>query len=147
MNIEVVKLKAEHFEQLLAQDWNASMRPYFTPQAIKTLENNQYSYSVIAASGRVLFCGGLSLYWQNRGEVWAVFDPKCRKEFLAIHRATVRFLDSLPVRRIEASAKVGFEAGERWLKTLGFKMEAPIMKAYTPSGEDCALYALVKEVA
>jgi hypothetical protein len=145
--IEVIRLKAEHFEQLLAQEWNAEMRPYFTPEAIKRLENNVHSYSAITASGRVVFCGGVTLYWPNRCEVWAVFDPKCKREFMAIHREVKKFLYSLNMRRIEASVRVGFESGERWVKALGFKMEAPIMKAYTPGGEDCSLYALVKEVA
>lgn len=145
MTVEVVKLKAEHFEQLLAQEWNKAMRPYFTPEAIQRLEQNAYSYSIITASGRVVFCGGATVYWPNRCEVWAVFDPKCKREFMAIHSAVKKFLKNLNFRRIEASVVAGFESGERWIKSLGFTLEAPRMRAYTPMGEDCALYALVKE--
>lgn len=145
--IEVTKMKSEHFEQLLAQEWNASMRPYFTQANIAALERHEHSYSVITETGRVIFCGGVALYWVGRCEVWGVFDPKCRKEFIAIHNAVKKFLKSLPIRRIEASVQVGFESGHRWIKALGFTMEAPLMRAFTPDGADCSMYALVREAA
>lgn len=144
MRIQVVKLKAEHFEQLLAQKENEKMRPYFNEAAIKDLEAREHSYSIITATGRVIFCGGLSVYWHNRCEAWGVFDHQCREYFVAIHKAVVKFLNELPVRRVEATTYVGFAAGHRWLKLLGFTLEAPLMRAYSPAGADLSLYAKVR---
>lgn len=147
MMLQVVKLKSEHIEQLLAQDYNAGARPYYSPAYAKDLEDRAFSFALITETGRVVFCGGLAVYWQNRAEAWGLFDGKCKEYFFAIHSAVKSFLDSVPFRRIEASVAIGFEKGHRWIELLGFELEAPVMRAYTPDGSNMALYARVRGAA
>jgi RimJ/RimL family protein N-acetyltransferase len=62
---------------------------------------------------------------------------------LFLHRATRRFIDLEPLRRLEASVEVGFPAGERWLELLGFEHEGPL-RAFGANGEDHVRYARIQ---
>lgn len=84
-------------------------------------------------------------YWEGRGEAWAIIDDDCKKEFLTIHNFAKRFFEICPLKRIEATVDAGFSPGHRWVKMLGFKLEAPLLKSYLPNGGDSSLYAKVRE--
>lgn len=142
--VKVLKLKAEHLLELAAQEGNGGMRSFMTPAYAAELEKAEHAYSAVSESGRVVACAGIAKYWPGRAEGWAFFDRRCKRDFLSIHRAVRKFLDGYPVRRIEAAVESGFEAGHRWALALGFELEAPRMRAYTPEGRDCALYARVR---
>ena len=68
-----------------------------------------------------------------------------KRNFLKLHYLAKEYLGGLPIRRLEASVNTGFTAAHRWVKALGFKMEAPRMEAFQIDGSDCALYARVKK--
>lgn len=142
--IEVLRFKAEHMAYMKEQEATAYLKKYTTPEQDKLLETALSNTIVSKIDGRVLFCGGVVEYWPGRGEAWAIFDQNVKKEFVYIHSAVKRFFDICPVKRIEAAVDVGFEAGHRWIKTLGFTLEAPILKSYRPEGTDVSLYARVK---
>lgn len=142
--IRVVPYSVEHFEALKAAEGQHFAGAEFSWEQAKHIEHSQ-AFTALSLDGRVLGCGGVVEYWKGRGEAWAFFSRDCKKEFLAITLATRRFLKICPTRRIEAAAEVGFDAGKRWLETLGFTPASPWpMKAYKPDGADCFLYAMVK---
>lgn len=93
--------------------------------------------------GEVLGIAGLAPQWENRAIAWALISESAGKHFQVIHRAVKRFLDVSSFRRIEANVDVGFEAGERWMKMLGFEYEG-YMRAYRPDGADMLLFARVR---
>jgi|SRR3954471_11614472 len=110
----------------------------------KNLQDNGNTYTCISSNGRVLACGGLVRFWENRAEAWAIFDKYCGTEFLLIHRATLRLMEVSPFRRIEATVELGFKEGHRWMKSLGFKQECAKLEKYFANGKDAALYARVR---
>jgi hypothetical protein len=61
-----------------------------------------------------------------------------------VHRATQRMLTATTIRRIEAHVDCNYAAGHRWVAMLGFVKEGGPMRAFTPDGRDCDLYARVK---
>lgn len=111
----------------------------------KLLAVSQYPSHTIWQDGRPIFCGGAVELWAGRFVVWAYVSIDAGAYFLGVHRAVKEFLDALPARRMETAVACDFPQGHRWVRMLGFRMEAERMEAYSPSGEDHALYARVKE--
>lgn len=94
--------------------------------------------------GEVVMIAGLAPQWTNRAIAWTLISQGAGKHFVELHRYVDNFLDNSDFRRIESTVDVGFEAGHRWMKMLGFEIEG-YMKAYRPDGGDMVLYARVKE--
>lgn len=140
--IQVVPYKAEHLLTLNLQRGQEYCVPSITPVYAKQLEATD-AYTVLAGD-RPVAVGGVFPIWDNRALVWSFMDSQAGPYFCQIHKAVLRFLDSLPYRRLEADTPCEFEAGHRWLRLLGFKMEAERMRAYMVDGGDAALYAKVK---
>ena len=63
---------------------------------------------------------------------------------LRLAEVAQRMLDAYPAQRIEAHIDVDFLNGHRWVEALGFVIEAPRMRKFTPDGRDVALYARVR---
>ena len=76
--------------------------------------------------------------------VCSLMDQEAGAHFVALTKAAKRILGSMPYRRLEADVACDFAQGHRWLRMLGFTMEAPRMVAYLPDGTDSALYARVR---
>jgi hypothetical protein len=93
--------------------------------------------------GVVLGIAGLMPQWENRALAWALISKEAGPHFRKFHGAVFRFLQMSDFRRIEATVDVGFDAGERWLKLLGFEYEGR-MTAYRPDGYDMLMYARIK---
>lgn len=143
MIVEVVDYKADHLNYIVEQEATAYLRPWVTLDHMKALEGSKYAYT-IKVHDRIVCCAGVVVYWEGRGEAWTYMDSDCKKEFYSIHRTVQRFLDLCPLKRIEATVDVDFKAGHRWVESLGFKCEAPLMKGYMPNGGDSALYSRVR---
>lgn len=141
--ISVVKFKAEHLFRLKEAGAVDYLDEYVNPESCKALENAAYSYTALSETGEVLGAYGLNHLWKDRAEAWAFFNLNCKKNFLGIHNAVSRFLEVCPYRRVEAIVDYNFKAGHRWVKTLGFELEAPLMKNYLMDGRDASLYARV----
>jgi len=91
----------------------------------------------------VLGIAGLAPQWENRALAWALISDAAGPHFRKIHAAVSRFLEASEFRRIEANVDVGFEAGERWIKLLGFQYEG-YLTAFRPDGADMLMYARIK---
>lgn len=145
LGFEVVKFRPEHLTELMNQNEMEHMREFFSDSQKQILAASPHAFSGISGDGRVVVCAGVSVLWENRGSAWAVFNPVCRREFLAIHNAVKRFLSCCPLKRVEAAVDFGFERGHRWIKLLGFSVETERAKAFLPSGNDATLYVRVRE--
>jgi hypothetical protein len=93
--------------------------------------------------GVVLGIAGLAPQWENRALAWALISDTAGPQFRKIHAAVSRFLEVSEFRRIEANVDVGFDAGERWMRLLGFKYEG-YLTAFRPDGADMLMYARIK---
>lgn len=142
--IEVKKLEVKDLQKLASQKPQLGIDALLETDRAKAIESDPYSYTIMSGE-KVLLCGGVTQYWPNRAEAWAIMDEGSTSEFIQVHRAVKKFLDSCTIKRIEAAVDVDFEAGHRWAELLGFELEAECLKAYLPNGRDCSLYARVRE--
>ena len=140
--MRVVPYEAGHLLQLQLQRGQAQYAPHVTPEYARMLESAHAFTGLV--NDEPIVVGGVAELWENRALLWSFIDRRAGPHFIAVHRATMRFLELLPYRRIEAECDCEFAAGHRWLKKLGFEMEAPRMRAFRVDGGDAALYARVK---
>lgn len=141
--INVVEYKAQHLAELRDKGDVGYLTNLYTDKVIGNLERFN-SITVLSPEGEVISCGGVIPFWPTRGEAWQFFSERLLKKYaLAVTRATIRFLEACPVRRIEAVVDLDFEQGHRYIQALGFEVEAPIMEFYGPTGKHCTLYSRI----
>lgn len=92
---------------------------------------------------RIIACGGILVHGDGLGTLWAVLAGSASGHLLFLHRATIRFMDTEPLRRLEATVQEGFQAGCRWLDLLGFHYEGPML-GYGLDGATHLRYARVR---
>jgi hypothetical protein len=143
MKTTFVPFKSEHLQELLKEDFVAALRPYFTEEVTKLMENAPNIFS-LEMDGKVVCCGGAAMYWPGRAEIWMFYSSECKKNFLPVFRATKRWMESLPFQRLEAAIDVDNEFGRRQVELAGFQLEAPVLRKYQPDGKSVSLYARVK---
>lgn len=140
--MSLVPFRAEHLALVQVQDAQTHVSPFMTYEHAQALEPTlAFTYIV---DGVVLGVGGLVEIWPGRASMWAYLGKNAGRHFVAIHRAALALLEVADFRRVEADVDVDFAAGHRWLELLGFKLEAPRMRSFLPTGGDSALYARVK---
>ncbi len=138
----VVPYKAEHLLALQVQPGQLGTAGFITPEYARALEDE--NAFTLLVDGQALAVGGVKEIWPGRAFVWSWIDRRAGAHFAAVHHAAKQILAAAPYRRIEADVPCGFTAGHRWLRLLGFHLEAACMMAYQPDGADCSLYARVK---
>jgi RimJ/RimL family protein N-acetyltransferase len=74
---------------------------------------------------------------------WAMFSEGALRQFKLIHRVVRAVLNGAKWRRIEMTVDANHAAAIAWAERLGFEREG-LMRAVTPDGRDCFLYAKVK---
>jgi hypothetical protein len=97
----------------------------------------------IEVDNRVIFVGGLMPQWHNRAIAFALVAQDAGGHFVTVHRAVQDFFFNAPYRRIEAHVDVGFEQGVRWMRMLGFELEA-YKKAFRPDGADMLEFVRIR---
>jgi hypothetical protein len=140
--MNIVPYQAEHLLALQLQPSQAYCAPLVSAEYARTLES-AHAFTALV-DGQPITVGGVAELWANRALLWSFIDRRAGPHFVGVHRATLRFLESLPYRRIEAECDVEFGPGHRWLKKLGFVLEAPRMRAFRVDGGDSALYARIR---
>lgn len=137
----VVPYKAQHLLDLQVQMAQAYSTTYITPEYAKALETD-FSFTALH-DGEPIAVGGVAKVWGHRAIAWALLGEKAKEHFVSIHKAAAQALSLAPYARIEADTPVEFKQGHRWLKMLGFNLEAERMKGHRVDGGDSALYAKV----
>jgi len=139
----VVPFKAEHLLGMQLQRAQNGSKPFITEDYAHLLEG-QFAFTAMSDEEEVVAVGGVMEMWSNRALAWTFIDARAGRHFVALHKIVRTLLDIVPYRRIEAETACDFTPGHRWLKMLGFEMEAACMKAFHPDGSNSALYAKVK---
>lgn len=140
--ITIEDFKAEHWDQMIAQQAMAWTREFIAPEQLQMLEG-QKSYT-FRHEGKIVMCGGFLQHWEGRAEAWAHLAQDAGKHMLTLTKMTKRLIEILPFTRFEATVDAKFPQAHRWMLALGFEMEAPLLRRYFPDGRDGSLYARVK---
>jgi hypothetical protein len=142
--IEIVRFEAAHVDRMRMQAAQAWFQGHATAETMKGVEQGPFAVTFMEA-GEPVLCGGAMAYWEHRALVWSLFSDRVnRRNFVGVHAAAERFLAALPFKRLEASVDVGFEQGHRWMRLLGFKVEAPLQEAFQVNGSDSVGYVRIK---
>ena len=106
------------------------------------LAANGHETFAIEAAGRVI---AILALWEWRPGValgWgSISHDATRREMHSLSVAIRHYLKQRGLRRIEATAARGFDAGHRWLEYLDFKAEG-LMPCYGPDGATHIRYGL-----
>lgn len=140
--MNIVPYKAEHLMALQLQEGQVHSASYVTEDYAQALEG-QWAFTAMA-DGKPIAVAGIAPLWDNRGLAWTFIDKRAGSHFTELHKVVKKVLDDAPYRRIEADTPCDFKQGHRWLRMLGFKLEAERMEAYLVDGGDASLYARVK---
>lgn len=144
--MRVEKFKKEHYAALKDNLHALSFAPNLSDSQIGNLQENSLAYTVLD-DDRIYLVGGVSLYWEGRGEAWCLLSKDSGNKMLSVTRIVQNYLNqAFMPRRVECSVEYGFELGHKWMRLLGFSLEAIRLRSFLPNGKDCSLYARVKEV-
>lgn len=142
------KFQVEHFMQLAKEPINQNLQHMIgSGQVFGLLETEAVTFF---KNEQIMICGGITQYWQGRGHLWTVFSEASKEHFVPVFRAVDAWLKNLLLtkyHRIELSMdwESDREMGHKRALMLGFKLEVERAKKYLPTGEDCAIYAMVRE--
>lgn len=140
----IVAFEPAHLDRLLLQPSQAIMQPVLADPAYgPSLASAGPAYSAVHGDA-VFACAGLIPQWHGRALAWALIAEEAGGHMVAIHKAVRRALNIHHFRRVETAVASDFPQGHRWAAMLGFEREGR-MRAYTPDGQDCDLYALVSK--
>ena len=101
------------------------------------------SRTITDDAGNVLLCCGVIPFHQNRVHAWTLLSDRAAKHMPFLVKSVLKFLESLPCRRVEMTIREGFFAGVKWARILGFTPEGT-MRAYDENGNNCILYARIR---
>lgn len=141
--VEIVKLEKGDLEMLLSDEKLKHYKTFLTKEAIAQIESSRYAFT-LKVNEKPIACMGVQEYWRGRGEAWAFFVPGYPEYFTRIHRAVLRFLREVKIRRIEATVRTAFFEGQKWVLMLGFQCERHEMKYWGPTGESYSAYSYLK---
>lgn len=95
--------------------------------------------------GEPVACAGTVMQWPGRHTAWAYMCKGSGPHMRWITQEVLKRIVDIK-GRIELDVLANFKAGHRWARTLGFRVEAPLMKAYGPAGEDFVGYVRLNDV-
>lgn len=140
----VEPFRAQHLQTLIAQGVQSSQLREISHASTFGGVECPLGTSLTARDGnRIILCGGMIPTAPHMGILWAALSADAGQRMLWLHRATLRFLDIKPLRRIEATVEDGFSAGCRWLELLGFEYEGR-MRGYGLDGETHLRYGRIR---
>lgn len=137
----VVPFEIAHFHQLRLQPSQEWLGSAINTSTIEQMATGQ-SYTIFAGE-KVAAIAGLMEHHKARAHAWALIDRAMGAQFTTLHRIVHRFVALAPYPRVETTVEIGFTAGHRWAKSLGFVVEAERMVAYDQAGNDHTLYRWV----
>ncbi len=138
----VERYRLEHLRQLIDQGVQPSQVSQ-VPATFASVALPPGLSMTVRDGDHIVLCGGIIPTGPKAGLLWAMLSMDAGRHMTFLHRATLRFLDLEPLRRIEATVEASFPAGCRWLTLLGFKSEG-LMEAFGEDGEDHWRFARVR---
>lgn len=132
--IEVVNFKPEHLERIKLKACHDGERPEAIKGSAVTLLSGD---SPLAIIGWHFVSKGVVQIWAFLSDEISSVKKSFHKEILSLIRWA---FEGNPVQRIQMSVVVGYMAGWKWARSLGFVCEG-VMKKYGPTGNDYWLFA------
>lgn len=113
-----------HLDDVSLQEGQQEMVEYLEQDGYaEMLESIDGSYSVFN-DGILMGCGGLANQGNGRALAWTLITAKCEGyNMIEVTRIVKDAIVNSDYRRIEAIVKDGFEAGHKWMRLLGFRLE------------------------
>lgn len=114
---------------------------------VHTLEQvallSKYSFSFFDED-KLIACAGLVPLYEgsHRALIWSLLAKGGEKYLLPLTRCGLRLMRVSPFKRIEGTTPCDFPEGHRWLRMLGFEMEAECMRNYQLN-KDHSLYSRI----
>jgi len=105
-------------------------------------EGEGRAFSIIY-DGKLVCCAGVMHKLEGIGIAWALYPPDIGNYHIDPRLAMDKLLEiknKFNYRRVEATVRVDFPAGAKYLEWMGFKHEGR-MKMYEPDKTDAYLYA------
>ena len=140
----VQTLKAEHLTHLELQPEQEYFKQLIAnPEEYISMVSEGDAYAIIEGN-QTLCAFGIIELWPNRSMIWALMSATCGPYMTGMVRIGRRMVRTSGYKRVEAHVACDFEAGHRFMKLLGFHVEAERMRSYEPDGRDCTLYARIQ---
>jgi len=141
--LKIIALKPEHLLAVQMQPEQAHGQKYVTFEVAQELITSPGVGWAAEYDGHVIACAGIVHIHDGRGHAWGMFSQAALAHFKTIHRVVREVVQSCPWRRVEITVDCHHLAARRWAERLGFECEGT-MRAYTPDGRDCFLYARIR---
>jgi len=149
MNINVRPLKAEDIKVILQggiiECGVKSSGNECIDKLSKEYEDGGTSITV-TLDDKIMGVGGVGIFWQGVGEVWAMFSPEIAKYPIETVKRTRTALNKIihdyNLHRVQCYVREDLTA-QGFVKALGFKEEG-VAKKYTHDKVDCTLYSIVR---
>jgi hypothetical protein len=144
--IHVHAFQADHLDRFVARDKSVSL------EAQKAKIRSLYALGgseirTILLGDEVVGVVGVTPYWRGMGEVWTMLSDRIREAPVGFHRAISQLIEELMTsgayHRIHSFVRWDFDAGLRWIQSLGFWYEGRLSKF----GEDRSDHFLFARVA
>lgn len=143
--IGIEGLTPKHLRTLELQDSQTSFSELISnPEEYVRMVCQQGQAFAVVADGETMVIAGLIEMWEGRSLMWSLMSKNAGKHMRYILKATERMITTFGARRVESTVDCDFKQGHRFMRLLGFQMEAERMKSYEPDGRDCALYARIQ---
>lgn len=139
--MNIVTFHRGHLKNMVIQQRQRGMEKLLTDDICDVLESAE-SFSAFDGD-EVLACAGVIEVAPGRAQAWAYVSDNVGNRMVGVTKAVRRFLSLKKYRRVEMDVDCDFQQAHRWAIVLGFEMECPRRKSFTPDGRDCALYAMV----
>jgi RimJ/RimL family protein N-acetyltransferase len=136
-------MTAAHVQAVQLQEAQAFAMPMISAEHAQQLVAADGVAWAALVGDDVIACAGIVQAHEQRGMAWAMFSERALRQFKLIHRVVRAVLNGAKWRRIEMTVDANHAAAIAWAERLGFEREG-LMRAVTPDGRDCFLYAKVK---
>jgi len=142
--MQIVTLTPEHLLSVPLQTAQGWAGAFMTPDMAREIVASAAVGAAAVLDGRTIACAGLVELHPARAQAWAMFSTEALARFKTIHRVIRVALNAARWRRVEMYVDCQHRAAQVWAHRLGFACEGRL-RAVTPDGRDCYLYARIKE--
>ena len=142
--MNIVRFRPEHLGSLSLQQEQADMQVFVDrPEYGPALALSGPAFSAFNGD-HLLGCGGVVEFGKHRAEVWALLSKDIGPHMKAVTRAVRGWLSVCPYQRVEANVATHFDAGQRWIRLLGFQQEGVEKRAFFADGRSALHFVRFK---
>ena len=142
MTRAVVPFRRWHLAWLLEAGKAVGGQAQFDIDTLLTLE--KHNNWTVVIDGEPMACGGTLQQWPGRHIAWMYLNAKSGPHMRYLTRVVKEGLEKV-VGRVEFTVRRDFDLGNRWAQMLGFEVEAPVLRAFGPDGEDHVGYVRINK--